>query len=356
MNGRNVPEEVAAAVRRSGGSPINLPMSSGERDIKIQIINDRSDQSLNKPGENFRVALLSKMYNQSKKRATELGIKSLEGGTKNSAIPLKAHGQQAARVYQAISSLLYSSINMYKSEELEKFITRMSRALPGSIFDLAQWQAAIDVAREVRSRGIGKDTWAGTGPNEVWMARTPGPWDTGRSIPSRGDRFDAVELGTEWRDDEEHVDMGTMRFGAGLEELEEEEEEEEEEEKEEEAGPLANNNWVQSPPRSAAQPQAALPHRVESPPKNQQQSRGTPALEDAHLGKLLEELHRLEGSLQRKGASKNQILSDAGAARQALLSAQGQIAQLMRTSSQAVSKDQQLRELAELRAESTKPL
>jgi len=386
MNGRNVPEEVAAAVLQSGGRPLTAPMSADEREDKINVLNHRSEQSFNKPGEDFRIALLSKMYKQSRQRAKELGIKNLEDGAKNSAIPLKAHGQQAARVYQAISSLLYSSINLYKSEELEKFVTKRSSTLPGSIFDLSHWQAAIDVARDVRNKGIGKDTWTGaaTRPKEAWMSSTPGPRDTRdssrshsrrvltlnsreregqreRGGTSNGIRFDTTDLGADWEDDEESVDVGTMRFGAGL----------EEEEEEEEAVPPVNNNWVQSPPNTAGRPQrpqAARQHRSDSPPLSQSPGKGkgaagpnpnpNPSLVVPPLRNLLEELRRLETQLQGKDVSrsKNQLIHDAVAVRQLLQAAQAQISQFMNIHSQAVPLNRHLRELSELRAESNMQL
>ena len=92
-----------------------------------------------------RLDVLRKSYKTAKTRAREL---QTTGG--KSAIPLKMHAQHASRVYTAVSALLYSSIGVTKAEELERYIRKQSVQLPGSIFDLPEWQAVMDLARDCR--------------------------------------------------------------------------------------------------------------------------------------------------------------------------------------------------------------
>ena len=238
LDGRNIPAEVAAHVRdalESAGSPSNIaaqPMSIELRSEKFNKMKHRQESSLRKPGDDYRIDMLRKMYKAAKSKSTELSARYIEdGATRDSAIPLKSHGQQAARVYLAISTLLYASISLNKIDDLEKFVYKKSAALPGSIFDMSQWQTVLDVARDVRSKRL--DGFANKTKKDTWQLRTPGPQDANRDFP------DTVEIeGTDWEED--MIDLNKMHLGTSL----------EEEDFQAELSAPIKNNWMFSPPPS----------------------------------------------------------------------------------------------------------
>lgn len=96
------------------------------------------------PPPTNRLDILRKSYTVSKLRAHELH------SSVKSAVPLKIHGQQASRVYSVMSALIYASIGVAKAKELEKYIHRSSLQIPSSIFDLQEWKAVLDLARQCR--------------------------------------------------------------------------------------------------------------------------------------------------------------------------------------------------------------
>ena len=111
---------------------------------------ERANNTLDKAGQNYRFNLLAKMYKKAKKRSSELNKSAGSNTGKDSSIPIKMYGQQASRVYSAISTLLYASMSLGKSDHLEAYIVRKASTLPGSIFDLTKWKVVLDAARDVR--------------------------------------------------------------------------------------------------------------------------------------------------------------------------------------------------------------
>ncbi len=195
QSGRVSPTEVAAKVRSDGNSPVNVPHDPDAAKARIDETIRRQNETLEQTGKSYRISLLKKMYKKAKKKANDLGIEKLQDGGKSSSIPIKMHGQQAARVYLAISTLLYSSISVAKAEELEKFIQRKGANLPASIFDLKKWESALIAAQDLRTGSYmntyqlpntakwAENTWAGTtfqpetaGATD-WAAVTGGPKD-----------------------------------------------------------------------------------------------------------------------------------------------------------------------------------
>ena len=72
--------------------------------------------------------------------------------TSNLALHLKVHGKLTCRVYSALSSLLFASLSIVKTEELEKFILKRSTQLPSFLFNLDDWIRSIRIARNFRNR------------------------------------------------------------------------------------------------------------------------------------------------------------------------------------------------------------
>eukprot|EP01041_Mallomonas_annulata_P004087 gene4087-8126_t len=104
---------------------------------------DRNDE---KDSQDIR--LLRDSYASAKMYANEFST------TSNLALHLRVHGQQAARVYSALSTLLYASISISKADELERFVKKKSSQLPLSVFDIDKWAQVLSIANRCRHGDI----------------------------------------------------------------------------------------------------------------------------------------------------------------------------------------------------------
>ena len=100
--------------------------------------------------ESQNVRMLRESYSAAKVRAAEFSV------TSNLALHLRVHGQQAARVYSALSTLLYASISISKADELERFVKKKASQLPLGVFDIEEWSHVINIAHKSRHGDIKK--------------------------------------------------------------------------------------------------------------------------------------------------------------------------------------------------------
>ena len=91
--------------------------------------------------------LLQTHYNAAKKRVIELSQST------NAPFHLKMHTSTAVKIYTAISTLLYATLSIARANELDFFIRQNSVHLPQSIFDLNEWNAILNLARDHRGGG-----------------------------------------------------------------------------------------------------------------------------------------------------------------------------------------------------------
>lgn len=90
------------------------------------------------------VRYLRESYNVAKSRAAEL---STNGGL---TLNLRGHSQQAVRIYSALATLLYATISISKSDDLERFVKKRAFQVPNSLFDIEEWGPVLKIARTVR--------------------------------------------------------------------------------------------------------------------------------------------------------------------------------------------------------------
>jgi hypothetical protein len=88
--------------------------------------------------------ILRKGFEISKSRMSELSK------TPAGHLHLQLHGANANRVYNALSTLLYGSISVYKADELERYIRKKSKTLPSSVFNIDDWDQILSIARDAR--------------------------------------------------------------------------------------------------------------------------------------------------------------------------------------------------------------
>jgi hypothetical protein len=86
----------------------------------------------------------------------KLRSKELHSGVR-SAIPLKLHGQHASRLYSVVSALLYATIGVSKADEIERFVRKHAIQVPNSLFDVHEWNAMLNLARECRIDSAQRD-------------------------------------------------------------------------------------------------------------------------------------------------------------------------------------------------------
>ncbi len=216
------------------------------RDMALKVNNQtleesyfRSWKSMEKQGQAYRLDLLTKMYKKAKKKS--LDCSDAGGG---SALPLKIHTQQGARVYAAIATLLYASIGSTKVDDLEAFIRRKGVTLPGSIFDLDRWIDVLDVARVVRSNNDSAWSHANLGGTNGFIPITHTP-----DSPAEAEAKAKANTGQA----DPFSATGDLMTGEALEEEDDYELEFEPEHAEKGKGRgiaatvVKNNNWVNSP-------------------------------------------------------------------------------------------------------------
>lgn len=93
------------------------------------------------------LVLLQKTYDVAKARASELKLfQSTAPAHHKSIIEL------AGRSYRAISTIVYASLSVAQTHDLEKFVRKASVKLPKTLFDLDEWVTAINLAKESRAR------------------------------------------------------------------------------------------------------------------------------------------------------------------------------------------------------------
>ena len=97
--------------------------------------------------------ILKDGYHIAKMREDELKVEVL----KEESVSHALYMQQALKVYAAISTLLYATISIQKTEDLEKFIVKRSASLPAGILNIEDWKVVMQTARQYRHAYSGID-------------------------------------------------------------------------------------------------------------------------------------------------------------------------------------------------------
>jgi hypothetical protein len=71
---------------------------------------------------------------------------------KSKSAEKKQQYHQANRLYYGLSTLLYASIGAMKANELDVYVRRKALLLPGSIFDIKEWEQFLTLAKDCRSK------------------------------------------------------------------------------------------------------------------------------------------------------------------------------------------------------------
>ena len=71
---------------------------------------------------------------------------------KSKSAEKKQQYHQANRLYYGLSTLLYASIGAMKANELDVYVRRKALLLPGSIFDIKEWEQFLMLAKDCRSK------------------------------------------------------------------------------------------------------------------------------------------------------------------------------------------------------------
>ena len=99
--------------------------------------------------------LLQTHYNSAKKRVIEL---SQSTNAPSAPFHLKIHTSATLKIYTAISSLLYATLSIARANDLDLFIRQNSVHLPQSMFDLNEWSAILNLARDHRNGNVAVNT------------------------------------------------------------------------------------------------------------------------------------------------------------------------------------------------------
>lgn len=71
---------------------------------------------------------------------------------KSKSAEKKQQYHQANRLYYGLSTLLYASIGAMKANELDVYVRRKALLLPGSVFDIKEWEQFLTLAKDCRSK------------------------------------------------------------------------------------------------------------------------------------------------------------------------------------------------------------
>lgn len=117
---------------------VNKPLYSIDDELHALIFDH---DTINISKENM--ILLKNAYQASK-------LRSIEYMNVNVPMNLRLHCQQASRIYNSITALIFAHLTIAKSEEIERYIKIKGSQLPSSVLNIKDWEDVLVLAKDFR--------------------------------------------------------------------------------------------------------------------------------------------------------------------------------------------------------------